>query len=331
MVETSAKILLADDQIDALDLLNLVLSNQGYITESTLDPRQVVKLAEKITPDLILLDVMMPQMDGFQVCSFLKNNQNTKDIPVIFLTALESTEEKVKGFNTGCVDYITKPFDLEEIIVRVQHQLEIKNLQEQLKEKNYLLERELKIRVALEHKLRIANKKLKNIATIDGLTGIANRRKFDLQIKQEWLRASREQTPLSLILVDVDHFKSYNDSHGHQAGDNCLQLIAQGISRAVNRPADLVARYGGEEFAVVLPNTHLAGANHVANRIRASINYSRIPHKSSSVSKYVTVSQGISATIPNADHTFESLICIADTALYDAKKDGRDRFASYSL
>ena len=331
MMSNSAKILLADDQIDVLDLLDLVLSNQGYITESTLDPCRVVKLAETVTPDLILLDIMMPQMDGFQVCSYLKDNQNTKDIPVIFLSALESTEEKVKGFNVGCVDYITKPFDLEEIIVRVQHQLEIKSLQQQLREKNHLLEQELKIRVALENQLRVANKKLENIATIDGLTGIANRRKFDLQMKQEWLRAYREQTPLSLILVDVDYFKLYNDSHGHQAGDNCLQLVAQGISRAVNRPADLVARYGGEEFAVILPNTDLVGANHVANRIKASIDYSRIPHKSSSVSKYITISQGVSTTIHSTDSSFESLVCIADIALYDAKKGGRDRFVSYSL
>lgn len=329
MTEASAKILLADDQIDTLDLLDILLSDQGYVTESTLDPLKVVNIAEKATPDLILLDVMMPQMDGYQVCSHLKNNEKTKDIPVIFLSALESTEEKVKGFNVGCVDYITKPFDLDEVIVRVQHQLEIKELQEQLQEKNHLLEQELRIRIALENQLKIANKKLETIATVDGLTGVANRRKFDLQIKQEWLRASREKTPLSLILIDVDYFKLYNDSHGHQAGDNCLQQIAQGITRAVNRPADLVTRYGGEEFAVILPNTDLLGANHVATRIKASIDYMRIPHKNSAVSNYVTVSQGISTTIPDSDSLYESLVCIADIALYDAKKNNRDCFVSY--
>ena len=225
MKEALAKILLIDDHVDTLDLLTFLLSEQGYVTQSTVEPRDAVTLAEKINPDLILLDITMPKLNGYQVCSSLKSNNKTCDIPVIFLSALDTIREKIKGFNVGCVDYITKPFDLEEVTVRVKQQLEITSLQKQLKEKNNLLEQELKKRLVVENKLRTTNQKLHNLATIDGLTKVANRRQFDLQIKQEWLRLSREKLPLSLIIVDVDYFKLYNDSYGHQAGDKCLGVL----------------------------------------------------------------------------------------------------------
>lgn len=331
MKEASTKILLVDDREDTLNLLSLLLSERGYTTESTLEPEKVVNLAQNVKPDLILLDVMMPKINGYQVCHSLRKNQSTHDIPVIFMSALDETEEKIKGFELGCVDYITKPFDLDEVMVRVNHQLEVCKLQKELKEKNNILKHELEIRIELEHELRSTNQKLKNLAIVDSLTQIANRRKFDQKIEQEWLRLSREKTSLSLIIIDVDYFKLYNDSYGHQAGDDCLQQIAQAISHTVKRPADLVARYGGEEFAVILPSTDLQGATHVAECIKAAIEELNIPHTSSLVGDRVTVSQGVATTIPDTDSLYESLICLADVALYEAKDRGRNSFVSYSL
>ncbi len=331
MKEAATKILLVDDREDTLNLLSLLLAERGYTTESTLEPENVVSLAENGKPDLILLDIMMPKINGYQVCHSLRKNQSTHDIPVIFMSALDETEEKIKGFELGCVDYITKPFDLDEVMVRVNHQLEVCRLQKELKEKNQILKQELEIRIELEHKLRSSNQKLKNLAIVDSLTGIANRRKFDQKIQQEWLRLTREKAFLSLIMIDVDYFKLYNDSYGHQAGDDCLQQVAQAISRTVKRPADLVARYGGEEFAVILPSTDKTGATHVAKCIKAAIEELRIPHTSSTVADRVTISQGIATTIPNSDSLSESLICLADVALYEAKDRGRNSLVSYSL
>lgn len=331
MKEATTKILLVDDREDTLNLLSLLLSERGYTTESTLEPEKVVNLAQNVQPDLILLDVMMPKINGYQVCHSLRKNQSTHDIPVIFMSALDETEEKIKGFELGCVDYITKPFDLDEVMVRVNHQLEVCKLQKELKEKNSILKQELEIRIELEQELRSTNQKLKNLAIVDSLTQIANRRKFDRKIQQEWLRLSREKAFLSLIIIDVDYFKLYNDSYGHQAGDDCLQQIAQAISHTVKRPADLVARYGGEEFAVILPSTDLQGATHVAECIKAAIEELNISHTNSTVGDRVTVSQGIATTIPNTDSLYESLICLADVALYEAKDRGRNNFVSYSL
>ena len=331
MNKASTKILLVDDREDTLNLLSLLFSEQGYFTESTLEPQRVFYLAENMKPDLILLDIMMPQINGYQVYSILKKNKSTHDIPVIFMSALDETEEKIKGFELGCVDYITKPFDLDEVMVRVNHQLEVCKLQKELKRKNNILKHELKTRIELEHKLRSSNQKLKKLTIVDSLTGIANRRKFDHKIQQEWLRLTREKAFLSLIIIDIDHFKLYNDSYGHQVGDDCLQQIAQTIARTIKRAADLVARYGGEEFAVILPSTDLEGATHVANCIKIAIEELEIPHTSSTVADYVTVSQGVATAIPTADDSFESLISTADLALYDAKDRGRNNFVSYSL
>lgn len=331
MRDTSAKILLVDDREDTLDLLTLLLSQQGYSIESTIEPYKAIDLVEKIKPDLILLDIMMPKINGYQLCSILRKNQHTHDIPVIFISALDKTEKKIKGFEIGGVDYITKPFDLDEVIVRVNHHLHVSRLQKELKVKNNILKHELEIRIELEHKLRSTNQKLKNLAIVDRLTGIANRRKFDLKIEQEWFRLAREQAFLSLILIDVDYFKLYNDAYGHQGGDDCLKQVAQTISRTVKRPADLVARYGGEEFAIILPSTNSKGATHVANCIKNAIEELKIPHTNSTVADYVTVSQGIATTIPDPDSLFESLICLADVALYEAKERGRNSFVSYSL
>jgi diguanylate cyclase (GGDEF)-like protein len=177
----------------------------------------------------------------------------------------------------------------------------------------------------LYHQLQGVNQELHCLATSDSLTSIANRRAFDDCLEQEWQRLSQAQLPLSLILCDLDYFKLYNDTYGHQAGDNCLQQVAKAISRAVKRPNDLVARYGGEEFAVILPNTNAIGAVKIAEDIRSFIHSLKIVHANSQVSKYVTLSLGVSSTIPSDDSSVTMLIAMADEALYQAKKLGRDR------
>jgi diguanylate cyclase (GGDEF)-like protein len=173
--------------------------------------------------------------------------------------------------------------------------------------------------------LQAANQKLQQLAILDGLTGVANRRYFDLVLNKEWQRLTREQQPLSLILCDIDYFKAYNDTYGHQAGDLCLQKVARVLQNATKRPADLVARYGGEEFAVILPNTNSYGALFIAQKISESLAHKKLKHRQSQVSKYVTFSMGVITQIPNAQNTVKNLIEMADQALYQAKKQGRDR------
>lgn len=318
------KILLVDDNLDNLYLLNLTLKHRGYKIQESIDGNIAVSVAQEFQPDLILLDLMMPEVDGYQVCSNLKSLTCTKDIPIIFISALESEKNKTQAIAMGGVDYITKPFDLDEIIARIERQLEIRRLQQELQQQNQLLKREIEQRIQAENALKKVNQQLELLSTIDSLTGVANRRQFDLCLKDEWRRLTREKAPLSLIMLDVDYFKLYNDTYGHQAGDNCLQQVAQSISRVVKRPADLVARYGGEEFAIILPQTDLAGAVHLAHKIRVAIRYLQISHQSSSVSEYVTLSQGVTCTIPTTDSPPESLICVADLALYQAKHKGKD-------
>jgi diguanylate cyclase (GGDEF)-like protein len=183
----------------------------------------------------------------------------------------------------------------------------------------------------LYQQLEQANRELQQLSVMDSLTQIANRRKFDRYIAQEWIRLSREQSPLSLILCDIDHFKLYNDTYGHPAGDRCLVEVAQAISKVIKRPSDLVARYGGEEFVLVLPQTSLEGAKYLAQQIRLQVQSLKIPHLRSSVDLYVTISLGVSACIPHPDFDFEVLIAAADQGLYQAKEMGRNQAVEYGI
>jgi diguanylate cyclase (GGDEF)-like protein len=325
------KILLVDDRADNLKVLSLVLEQKGYYTHEILDGQTAIEVAREILPDLILLDIMMPEIDGYQVCLSLKEYSQTKEIPIIFLSAVEDPTYKVKALELGGADYITKPFSLDEVVVRVEKQLEIHRLQKQLQQQNNLLQQEIYKRIQAETALRQANQQLKYLATTDSLTETANRRQFDEYLKQEWQRLTRERAPIGLIIGDIDYFKLYNDTYGHQAGDRCLQQVARAILDTVQRPADLVARYGGEEFAVILPRTAIAGAIHVAHKIQTAVNHLNILHEKSPVSNFVTVTQGVTGTIPSQEKSPEVLIRVADTALYDAKKQGRNSIVSYPL
>ncbi|GAA6622168.1 diguanylate cyclase domain-containing protein [Scytonema sp. NUACC26] len=489
-----ANILVVDDTPANLRLLVNVLQQNGYKVRPVPDGNLALQVVRASLPDLILLDILMSDLSGYEVCQKLKADPQTKEIPIIFLSALSEGLDKAKAFHLGGADYITKPFQVEEVLARVANQLALRSLQLQLQQKNqelcqqnaqlqlllrateeissatsidsalksvlalicqtigwdlgeawivnseetalecsqgwYASEPEVSKFRAESHKLTFqpnvglpgriwvskqpeylfdlsdednifyrrnlayqfglqaafgvpivfeeellailvflsknamttpeprdlelvtaiatqigsliqrkksevalhqANHELERLINLDGLTQVANRRRFDQVLELEWYRLSREQLPLSLILCDVDYFKRYNDTYGHIAGDVCLQKIAQTISDSAKRPADLVARYGGEEFAVLLPNTSLEGAMKVADLIQQQIQELYLPHIESHISQYVTLSLGVSTLVPTYEESKEILIRVADRALYEAKKRGRNRIVAESV
>lgn len=318
-------ILIVDDSPSDLGLLFDCLTEAGFQVLMARDGKSAIEKVQSDRPDVILLDIIMPGIDGFETCRRLKAHPSTQDIPVMFMTALSQTAVIVKGFQLGAVDYITKPTQQEIILARVTTHLTIQKLKANLQAQNAQLQQEIEQRQRAEAALQQANQELQRLATLDGLTQVANRRQFDASLNKAWQILVREQLPLSLLLCDVDFFKLYNDSKGHQAGDECLQQVAQAMKHTAKRPADLVARYGGEEFAVILPNTNGEGALKVAEKIRLSIKALSIPHPKSSISEYVTLSLGASSTIPCPGGSPENLIMVADQGLYQAKESGRDR------
>lgn len=489
-----ANILIVDDAPAHLRLLTNMLTSQGYQVRQAINGKLALQGTQIFKPDLILLDINMPDMNGYEVCQELKSLEITREIPVIFLSAYSETIDKVKAFEVGAVDYITKPFQIEEVLARVENQLTLHHMQKQLCEQNTRLQLEIIERQRAEEEVRFlltttklinesldfhdaleitlrqvgqtigwdlgeawipnnesamleysrgwyvseqkfekfvekskdlmlapgigiagqvwlskqlewvedlsltqegcfirheiakevglktalsipiivneqvlaivvffkktqsqpesriiellkavatqlgsflhrkkieaalvkANQELERIATLDGLTGIANRRRFDEYLYFEWLRLFREKLPMSLILCDVDFFKLYNDTYGHLAGDFCLQHVAATIRQSVKRHSDLVARYGGEEFAAILPNTTAKGAFYVAETIRKQVQKLKLVHAKSQVSKYVSLSLGVASIIPNGENCPDTLINIADKALYAAKNQGRN-------
>jgi diguanylate cyclase (GGDEF)-like protein len=298
------KILVVDDIPDNLCYLADVLSQAGYEARTVISGRMALTVVQTAPPELILLDIQMPELGGYEVCRQIKANQQSRSIPVIFLSALNDITDKMKAFEIGGVDYITKPFHTAEVLARVKTHLSIQCLQQEL---------------------QAANQELKRLVNLDGLTQVANRRCLDEHLAQEWRRMAREQQFLSLILADVDFFKRYNDTYGHLAGDDGLRQVAGVLQAAVKRPGDLVARYGGEEFAVVLPNTPIAGAMRVAERIQQGLRQLELAHEQSTVSPYVTLSQGVATLVPQPISTPNELLGLVDAALYRAKAAGRDR------
>lgn len=248
-------------------------------------------------PDLILLDIVMPGMDGYEVCKRLKDDEQTRHIPVIFLTALNDEADEQRGLSLGALDYITKPFSVPLLKARVKNHVE-------LKKRGDLLEA---------------------LSAHDPLTGIPNRRRFDQVMQTEWSRCARGSSPLSLIMIDIDYFKAYNDSLGHAAGDECLKSVARALEALLRRPGDLVARYGGEEFVTILPETDAKGAVSMAARMKETVESLGIEHPSSPLSNLVTISLGVATLTPCRHSTQEHLYDMADKMLYEAKQKGRNR------
>lgn len=295
------RILIVDDEKMNLKVLADLLKDE-YVPVLARSGEQALQHAfGDFPPDLILLDVVMPQMGGCDVIKHLKNSDKTKNIPVIFVTALSSVEDEEHGLKLGAVDYITKPYSPPIVKIRIRNHL----------------------RIVHQYKL------LDQLAHLDGLTEIPNRRRFEEVLEQEWARSARNGAPFSLAMVDVDYFKQYNDHYGHAMGDLALQKIAKALQRSLGRPGDLVARYGGEEFVMVLPETDAAGAKVVAERSLQEVADRDIPHQYSQVAKHVSVSIGL-VTIMHMDYTIqpETILKTADQNLYLAKKNGRNQMVS---
>lgn len=281
--------------------------------------------ARELRPTVILQDLVMPDVDGFTLVRFFRADPETSAIPIIVLSSKEDPRDKSRAFEIGASDYLVKIPDKIELIARVRAH-----------SRSFLaqLERDEAYRAlaALKHQLEVKNAELQRLSTVDGLTGLANRRRFDDVLDQECRRARRENSPLALIMTDVDFFKKYNDSYGHQGGDECLRRVAGVLAQAARRPADLAARYGGEEFALVLPHTTVEGAVTVAEALRAGVAALNILHTSSSTAPHVTLSLGVAVAHPDSpDLEPDKLIEHADAALYDAKRSGRNRFAMHGV
>lgn len=329
---TKGNILVVDDTLANVQLLSRMLTEQGYKVRKVLNGPMALMGVQTAPPDLILLDVNMPDMNGYEVCQLLKADQSTQGIPIIFISALNEVTEKVKAFSVGGVDYITKPFQLAEVLARIEHQLMLQELQRQLQKQNFLLQKKIQ-----EHELALqelelakaalqqANQELSRLAIIDDLTQVANRRHFYDYLSQVWQQSLQAHSSLSLLLCDVDHFKAYNDAYGHQKGDHCLRQVARAIQQTICRSTDLVARYGGEEFAVILFDTTAALAMNLASEMQNNLQTLQLAHPKSMVDAFVTLSIGVATTIPHPDHSPELLIAIADQALYSAKEQGRNR------
>lgn len=313
-------ILIVDDSEDSRNLIKVQLRKAGYqhilMASTGIEALEILQThSHKI--DLILLDIIMQGMDGIEVCAQIKNMETFKDIPIIMVTGLSNMKVLEQAFKSGATDYITKPFNAIELHARVKAVLRLKNEMDQRKAR----EQELTI---ANQKLSEMNKRLEELSSLDGLTGISNRRRFDTVLEQEWRRSKRSHSPLSLIMLDIDKFKVYNDTYGHLEGDECLKKVAQIIKASVKRADDVVARYGGEEFSIILPNTPLEGALQIGEHIRQNIERESIPHKNSTVKAVVTVSVGV-ATATTETISIADLIKGADTALYEAKNKGRNQ------
>ncbi|WP_271252383.1 response regulator [Pseudanabaena sp. Chao 1811] len=306
-----ALILIVDDDLFMRKILVRYLERENYRVVEAADGMEALQIYQERQPDMILLDAMMPVLDGFECCARLQQLPHGDHTPVLIITALEDRESVDRAYEVGASDYVTKPIHWAVLRQRVKRLLEQANLRQQLE--------------AANKRLAVVVKELQRLVSIDGLTQVANRRCLDEYLEQEFRRSSREKVPISLVLCDIDFFKNYNDNYGHQEGDLCLQSVAQAISKATNRPADLVARYGGEEFAIVLPNTDREGGMNVAMRANEIVRSLQLPHEHSEVANYVTISCGVATLFPH-QHTqaINLLLKSADRALYVAKAEGRN-------
>jgi diguanylate cyclase (GGDEF)-like protein len=314
--------LIVDDDVGSVRLLALIVQGFGDVRFAT-HGEQAVDMVRDQRPDLVLLDAEMPGLDGFAVCRIIKSTPGFEDLPILFVTAHADVEIETKALELGAVDFITKPINPAVVKARVRTHLILKQRTDELN----------------------------RLAAVDGLTGIPNRRAFDVTLDREWRRACRSQSPLSLLMIDVDEFKGYNDQYGHQAGDDCLKAVGRTLTETVRRPGELVARYGGEEFAVVLPDSDQKTALDLAGKLREAIAALNIPHSGSTAAPYVTISIGAATVSPEdmppgwgkgSRETQRSgaergppdvsmLMAAADQALYDAKRTGRNRVSARSF
>ncbi|HHJ15011.1 MAG TPA: diguanylate cyclase [Gammaproteobacteria bacterium] len=321
-----AVVLLVDDQPMVAEGIRRMIADEPDIEfHYCQDPKQAVQRATEVKATVILQDLVMPEVDGLTLVRFYRNNPATRDVPIIVLSSKDDPKIKSEAFAQNATDYLVKLPEKIELLARIRAH-----------GRSYLAHREReeacaalrKMQAQLEtmnQELQKSNRELQRLSSLDGLTGVANRRQFDETLVREWRRAARDRKPVSLIFADIDYFKRYNDHYGHQAGDDTLRKVAQAIAHTVHRPGDLVARYGGEEFVMVLSDTTLEGAMAVAHKVLEQVHELRIPHCNAPGLDHVTLSIGVASRIPEPHQAPETLIEAADRALYRAKETGRNQ------
>ncbi|MBE9198117.1 MULTISPECIES: PleD family two-component system response regulator [unclassified Nodularia (in: cyanobacteria)] len=326
-------ILVADDDKTIRLLLRQAMEKEGYRVVEAADGKQCLVAYEIVKPDIVLLDAIMPVMDGFTCCKQLlqiaRNNLMTalekldtesplgntvisklwERTPILMITSLDDQESVDRAFDAGATDYLTKPIHWAVLRQRLRRLLQQAQVYKQLE---------------------AANQALQHLANIDGLTGLANRRRFDDYLNTQWINSAQEKSALSLILCDVDFFKLYNDQYGHPAGDICIREVGNTLNYTAQNHQVLVARYGGEEFAVIMPYTDAAAAFYVATSMQAAVTNLQIAHSDSTISPYVTISMGVATITPTWESSAADLVMAADQALYQAKKEGRNRIVQNS-
>jgi two-component system chemotaxis family response regulator WspR len=323
--EYVVKVLLVDDQIMIGEAVRRALAKQPdmefhYCRNSA----EAITSAETIKPTVILQDLVMPDIDGLTLVRRYRANRLTKDIPIIVLSTKEEPTIKSEAFALGANDYLIKLPDAIELIARIRHHSKA-YLNQLQRDAAYLALHDS------QRKLMEINIELQRLTNVDGLTGLSNRRYFNEYMEAQWKLAIRAQSPLSVLMIDVDNFKLYNDTYGHLAGDEVLKRVASAMQRSFARPTDLTARFGGEEFVVILPSTPIDPLPRLGETLLCNVEELRIPHTASTVGEYVTISVGGAATVPRKGESFLHLIEVADAALYEAKESGKNRVVTREL
>ncbi|MCB2107918.1 MAG: diguanylate cyclase [Rhodobacteraceae bacterium] len=299
---TRSTVLVVEDDLAISTFLEATLGEKYRVTCCS-NGAQALGAITNSDIDVVLLDVGLPDIDGFELCKRIKATPELRHVPVIFLTGRTAIEDEIKAFEIGGVDFITKPIIPTVLMARVRTHIDLKHSRDTLE----------------------------RLVFVDSLTGLPNRRAFDQAFAREWRRTRRIQEYLSIVMIDVDHFKQYNDLYGHGAGDECLREVASALGRCLQRPADIVARYGGEEFVALLPGTDATGGAAVADAMGLAVERANLAHKGSSVCGHVTISRGVASTVPESDEEPERLLKAADEELYQAKKTGRNRTRTITL
>ncbi|MBF0200009.1 MAG: diguanylate cyclase [Desulfamplus sp.] len=315
MSKKNLKVLLVEDDPFARSMLEVILSTEGYHVMIAENGRDALNIYyEESGIDMIVSDMNMPEVSGLDLIRNLRDRG--ENVPIIILTSNRDIKVAVQTIYSGASAYLLKDENIEDTFIPSIRQTWDHHMLE--REKQQLLK-------DLERK----NKELERLSYLDPLTGISNRRYFDQVMLQEWRRMAREKSPISIVMIDIDYFKPFNDFYGHQEGDICLKKVAGALNDALLRPGDFVARYGGEEFVAVLPNSSIRGAREVAGRMQTNIENLEYPHAYSKVAGHVTVSIGVACTFPDNSSQFRELVNQADQALYSAKENGRNRVHTY--
>ena len=316
-------VLLIDDEEAILAGISYVLEKNGYRVVTANGGEQGLEVFKKENLQMVITDLVMDGIGGLEVLKQVKEIE--PETMVVIMTGHGEMDSSIEALRLGASDYLLKPCKEEELLFRVTRCFEKLQMLNDAKKTNEKLKKSVIKHQELEKSLRASNKQLELLSALDGLTGIANRRTFEKFLEREWKSSMRHTQPVTAIMMDIDFFKLYNDTYGHQAGDDCLKKVAHTIEKSLRRPGDLVARYGGEEFVAILSDTSQKGAFSLAEKVRASVEALEIPHQASQASKFVTISLGVASRVPERGDASSILISEADQSLYKAKQEGRNR------